>query len=92
MGRDRSRGRECQSVVDPADQVAFGNVADKEKKAVSGLIETTIPQSMARYRAGFDMVGFGAAETALVVSTTCKVPIGLKKRARWGGTETRRDI
>jgi hypothetical protein len=47
---------------------------------------------MARYRAGIDVVGFGATETALVISTTLKVPIGLKKRAERGGTETRSDI
>jgi hypothetical protein len=54
LGRaaNRKTPRENQSVGDPADQVAFGNVADKEKKAVSGLIEATVTQSMTRHRAG----------------------------------------
>jgi hypothetical protein len=92
MGRDRSGGREGQSVVDPADQVAFGNVADKEEKAIGGLVEATVAQLMARHRAGIDMIGFGAGAAALVVSAAVKVPIGLKQRTGRGGIETRRDI
>jgi hypothetical protein len=37
-GGDRSESRMIQPVVDPADQVIVGNVTDKEKKAVGGLV------------------------------------------------------
>ena len=36
---------------------------------------------MAGQRAGIEVVGFRATETALVISATVKVPIGMKKRA-----------
>src|ERR1700721_3979808 len=49
---DRSGLRIFQPVVDPADQVIVGNVTDKEKKAVSGLVEAAVPQRMAGQRAG----------------------------------------
>jgi len=84
--------RNVQSVIDPADKITIGNVADKEKKAVSGLVEATVAQSMSRQRAGIDVVGFRAGETDLLIPATIKVPIGLKQRAGRGGIETRRDI
>ena len=92
MGGDRSSGRNGQAVVDPADQVAVGNVADKEKEAVGGLIEATVAEPMTRHRAGIDVVGFGASEADLVVSTAVKVPIGAKQRAGWRGVETRCNV
>jgi hypothetical protein len=35
--------------VDPADQIAVGNVADEQKQGVGGLVEVAIPQVMARH-------------------------------------------
>jgi hypothetical protein len=43
-------------------------------------------------RADIEVVGFRAAETTLAVSATVKVPIGMKKRARWSVAETPLDI
>jgi hypothetical protein len=47
---------------------------------------------MSWHGAGIDVVGFGAAETALVVSAAVKVPIGLEQRAGRKLAETRLDI
>jgi hypothetical protein len=79
---DRTGLRIFQSVVDPADQVTVSNVTDKEKKAVSGLVEAAVPQPMEGQRAGIEVLGFRATETALVISATVKMPIGPKERAR----------
>jgi hypothetical protein len=67
-------------------------ITDKEKKAVGGLVEPTVAESMSWHGASIDVVGFGATEAALVVSATVKVPIGLKQRAGRGGFETPRHI
>jgi hypothetical protein len=44
------------------------------------------------HRAGIEVVGFRATETALVIAATVKMPIGMKKRARWSVAETSLDI
>ena len=61
--------------------VIVGNVTDKEKKAVSGLVEAAVPQRMAGQRAGIEVVRFRTAETTLVVSATGKVPIAMNTQA-----------
>ena len=91
-GEIEAEGRDAQAVVDPTDQVAFGNVADKEKEAVGGLIEATVAEPMTRHRAGIDVAGFRATEADLVVSAAVKVPIGRKQRAERPGVETRCNV
>jgi hypothetical protein len=92
LGGNRNGVRDAEAVIDPADQVAFGNVTDKKKKAVGRLVEPTVTQLMPRHRAGIDMVGLRATEAALVVSAAVIVPIGLKQSARRTLSETRPDF
>jgi hypothetical protein len=92
LAGNRNGARDAEAVIDPADQVAFGNVTDKKKKAVGRLVEPTVTQRMPGHRAGINMVGLRTAEAALVVSAAIIVPIALKQRARRNLSETRPDF
>ncbi|KAH3553394.1 hypothetical protein KXW50_009305, partial [Aspergillus fumigatus] len=56
-----------QLAIDPADEIAASNVSDEQKEAIGGLVKPPIPQSWEGHRAGFDMVGLGTGEAALIV-------------------------
>ena len=75
--------RLVQAVIDPADQVALGNVANEQVQAVGNLIEVAISQAMCWQRAGGNVVRFGARAACLLVSAGMKMPIGFQLRATW---------
>jgi len=64
-----------QLPVDPADQVAIGNVANKEVERVGGLIEPTVAQVVARQWAVVDVVWLSAGAVALVVPAAVEMPV-----------------
>ena len=72
-----------QPVIDPADQVAIGNVANKQVKAVGNLVEMAVSQAMGWQRASRDVVRLGASVARLLVSAGMEMPIGFQLRATW---------
>ena len=72
-----------QSVIDPADQVAVGNIANEQVQAVGNLVEMAVSQPMGWQRAGGNVVRLGAGAARLLVSAVMKMPIGFQLRAGW---------
>ena len=70
-----------QPVIDPADQVAVGNVANEQVQAVGDLVEVAVSQLMGWQRAGRNVVRLGAGAAGLLVAAVMKMPIGLQLRA-----------
>ena len=75
--------RLAQAVIDPADQVAVGNVANEQVQAVGNLIEMAVSQAMGWQRASRYVVRLGTGVARLVVSSAMKVPIGFQFWASW---------
>ena len=75
--------RLVQPVIDPADQIAVGNVANEQVEAVGNLVEVAVSQAMGWQRAGGDVVRLGAGAARLLVSAGMKIPIGFQLRASW---------
>ena len=78
--------------VDPADQVAIGNVADEEVQRVGGLVETAVAQVVAGHWTMSQMVWFGAGAAELVVPAAVEMPVALQLRAGGAATEHGLDI
>ena len=57
-----------QTVIDPADQVAFGNVANEQVKTVGNLVQMAVSQPMGRQRATGNVVRLGASVARFLVS------------------------
>jgi hypothetical protein len=72
-----------EAVIDPADQVAFGNVANEQVQAVGNLIQVAVSQPMGWKRAGGDMVRLGAGSARLLVPAGMEMPIGFQLWAGW---------
>ena len=70
--------RRSQAVIDPADQVAIGNVANEQVQAVGNLIEMAVSQAMGWQRAGGDVVRLGAGAARLFVPAVMEMPIGFQ--------------
>jgi hypothetical protein len=70
--------------VDPADQIAVGNVADEQEQAIGGLVEVAIPQVMARQGAAANVIGLGTGAAALFVLAAMEMPVALEL----GATDT----
>src|SRR5512135_801897 len=81
-----------ESPVDPADQIAIGNVADEQIKRIGGLVEPTVPQVVARHWALVDAVWLGAGPASLVVPATIVMPVALQLRAGSAVTEFSLDV
>ena len=75
--------RLVEAVIDPADQVAFGNVANEQVQAVGNLIQVAVSQAMGRQRAAGDVVWLGAGAARFLVSAGMEMPIGLQLWAGW---------
>ena len=56
-----------QPLVDPADQIAIGNVANEQVQRIGGLVEAAVAQVMGRQRTAADVIGLGAGPTQLGV-------------------------
>ena len=77
-GRARRTVGGLQLGVDPADQVAVGNVADEQEQGIGGLVEVAIPQVMARQRTSANVLGLGTGPAGLFVSAAMEMPVGLE--------------
>ena len=73
-------------LVDPADQVAIGNVPDEQEQRIDHLVEATVPLIMGRQRSCLDVIRFRTGPAELVVAATMKVPVALELGA--GGALT----
>src|SRR4029077_16915820 len=69
--------------VDPADQIAFGNIADEQIEAIGNLVEMAVSQGMGWQRAGVDVVRLSAGAARLLVPAVMEVPIALQFWAGW---------
>ena len=56
-----------QLLVDPADQIPIGNVANEQVQRIGGLVEAAVAQVMGRQRTAADVIGLGAGPTELGV-------------------------
>src|ERR1700737_4678317 len=65
-------------MVDPADQIAIGNVADEQEEGVGGLVQAPVSQNVLRQRTASDMIRLGTGPADLVVPTIMEVPVGLE--------------
>jgi len=72
-----------QPLIEPADQVAVGNVPDEQEQAVGDLVEVAVSQPMGWHRAGADVIRLGAGAARLLVSAVIEMPIGFQLRASW---------
>jgi hypothetical protein len=52
--------RLVEAVIDPADQVAFGNITNEQVQAVGNLIQVAVSQAVTRQRARRDVIRLGA--------------------------------
>ena len=77
-GRGWLGRRHLELPVDPADQVAIGNVANEQEQGIGHLVEPTVPQVVGRQRAGGNVVGLGAGSAALVVPAAVEMPVALE--------------
>ena len=75
--------RLVEAVIDPADQVAVGNVANEQVQAVGNLIQVAVSQAVSRQGARRDVVRLGAGAARLLVSAGMEMPIGFQLWAGW---------
>ena len=75
--------RLVEPVIDPADQVAFGNVANKQVQAVGNLVEVAVSQAMGWQRAACDVVWLSAGAARLLISAGMEMPIAFQLWAGW---------
>ena len=81
--RTRFVERLAQPIIDPANEIAIGHIANKQIQAVGHLIEMTVSQMMAWQWAGRNVVGLGASAGRFLVPATMKMPVRLQLRATW---------
>ena len=81
-----------QLPVDPADQIAIGNVANEQIKRIGRLVEPTVAQVVARHWTMVDMVWLGTSSADLVVPATIVMPVALQLRAGGAVTEFSLDV
>src|SRR6266404_1970094 len=74
--------RRLQPLVDPANQITIGNVANKQVERIRDLVEVAVAQVMGRDWTTADVIGLGAGSAELVISTAVEVPVALQLRAR----------
>ena len=72
-----------QLLVDPADEIAIGNIPHEQEQAVRHLVEAAVPQRMAGQGAGVDVAGLRARVGPFVVSAVVEPPVPAELRARW---------
>jgi hypothetical protein len=70
-------------VIDPADQVAIGNVANEQIQAIGYLVQVAVFQAMGWQGARRDVVRLGAGTARFLVSAVMEMPIALQFWAGW---------
>jgi hypothetical protein len=73
-----------QPLVNPADQIPIGNVANEQLDGIGGLVEVAVAQVMGREWTAAHVIGLGAGSAELGVSAAMEVPVALELGA--GGT------
>ena len=81
------RVRRLQPLVDPADQIAVGKVANEQVQRIGGLVEVAVAQVMGRQRTAADVIGLGAGPAQLAVAAVVELPVALELGA--GGAVAR---
>jgi len=81
-----------QPLIEPADQVAVGNVPDEQEQAVGDLVEVAVSQVLPGQGAAGDVVGLGAGARAFAVPAAVKMPVALQLGAGWASVETALDV
>jgi hypothetical protein len=66
--------RLVEAMIDPADEVAVGNVANEQIEAVGNLVEVAVSQAVSRQGARRDVVRLGAG-TVRFLSASVEMPI-----------------
>ena len=69
-------------MVDPADQIAIGDVANEQVKGIGDLVEVAVAQVMGRQRTAANMIGLGAGSAELLVSAAVEMPVAFELGAR----------
>ena len=67
-----------QPLVDPADQIAIGNVANEQVQRIGGLVQVAVAQVMGRQRTAADVIGLGAGSAELGVAAAVEMPVALE--------------
>ena len=67
--------------VDPADEIAVGDIAHEQEQAVGRLVEPAVAQIVGRQWASRKMVRLGATPLDLLVPAMVEVPVALQLRA-----------
>jgi len=75
--------RLVEAVIDPADQVAVGNVANEQVQAVGNLIQMAVSQAMGRQGTRRDVIRLGAGTTRLFEPAGVEMPIAFQLWAGW---------
>ena len=65
-------GAARELLIDPADQIAFGDVPNEKKETCCCLIKAAVAQARAWHQAIGDLLGVCAAKTTLVVTAPSK--------------------
>jgi hypothetical protein len=78
--------------VDPADEIAAGDIAHEQKQAVCRLVEPAVAQIVGRQRASRKMVRFSAAPLDLLIPAMVEVPVTLQLRTGRVGLDQRCDL
>src|SRR5262245_2042083 len=76
-------GVSCRQLpVDPANQIAIGDVADEQEQAVGHLAEAAVAQPVGWQRAMINMLGFSAGASRLLIAAVMKLPVAVQLRTR----------
>ena len=67
-----------QPLVDPADQIAVGNVANEQVERIGELVQVAVAQVVGRQRTVADVIGLGASPAELGVPAGVKVPVAFE--------------
>ncbi len=71
-----------QPLVDPADQIAVGQVTNEQVQRIGGLVEAAVAQVMARQGTVPDVSGLGAGAVQLAVAAVVKLPVAFSSFAK----------
>ena len=75
-------------LVNPSDKVPTGNITNKQKQTVAGLIQPAISQIVPGQGARFKMIWLGTRLRALLIPTMGKRPIPMQLSAVAIGTQS----
>jgi hypothetical protein len=77
------RGGAFQLPVEPGDEIATRDIANKEEQRVGGLVQPAVAQPMIWQRALRQVIRRAARVPGFVVSAVLEMPIARKLRAAW---------